>query len=285
MKQKAFTLIELLVVIAIIGLLASIVVVNVNSARSKASTAKGVSFSQQIYHAMGSDCVGYWDFNKIINDNQVTDMSGNGNTGYVTGAIPATSLVFSGGNFGNALNFNGISDYVSIADSPTVNPASITIGMWIYLNSDLNCDGGNNWRALIYKGSTAGTATGYDIVLEENRAIAWDTGTASSDRWWPDGISIPIGKWSYLVVSYDQITGKKNAYQDGDLKATKTVTAGPLLSNNSNLIISNSSTACPSGSGCVPGLIDEVRIYGSALSSAEIQKHYAEGLVRRLSEK
>ncbi|MFH1611996.1 MAG: type II secretion system protein, partial [bacterium] len=38
-NQKAFTLIELLVVIAIIGLLASIVLVSVNSVREKAKIA------------------------------------------------------------------------------------------------------------------------------------------------------------------------------------------------------------------------------------------------------
>lgn len=39
-KQKAFTLVELLVVIAIIGLLASIVIISLNSARNKAKYAK-----------------------------------------------------------------------------------------------------------------------------------------------------------------------------------------------------------------------------------------------------
>jgi len=51
-NHKAFTLIELLVVISIIGLLASIVLVSVNSARNKARDSKREADFGQIYKAI-----------------------------------------------------------------------------------------------------------------------------------------------------------------------------------------------------------------------------------------
>ncbi|MFH1611838.1 MAG: type II secretion system protein GspG [bacterium] len=51
-QKKAFTLIELLVVIAIIGLLASIVLVSVNSVREKAKYAKAKTDIDQLRKAM-----------------------------------------------------------------------------------------------------------------------------------------------------------------------------------------------------------------------------------------
>ena len=51
-KNKGFTLIELLVVIAIVGLLASIVMVSLNSARAKARDAKRAADIKQVALAL-----------------------------------------------------------------------------------------------------------------------------------------------------------------------------------------------------------------------------------------
>lgn len=51
MKEKSFTLIELLVVVAIIGLMASIVLVNIRGSRAKARDVNIQSFMHQVRNA------------------------------------------------------------------------------------------------------------------------------------------------------------------------------------------------------------------------------------------
>jgi len=75
-KKRGFTLIELLVVIAIIGILATIVIVNVNAARGKAkdTTIKGTMESLRPAAELGYDTNG--DYRDVCAE--TAGQSGNG---------------------------------------------------------------------------------------------------------------------------------------------------------------------------------------------------------------
>jgi len=58
--------------------------------------------------------VGYWNFDTNKYSSTTPDMSGNGNTGNLTGMDPATDYVDSNTGLGQALDFDGSNDYVEI---------------------------------------------------------------------------------------------------------------------------------------------------------------------------
>lgn len=75
MKQKtkkAFTLIELLVVIAIIGLLSTISIIALNSARSKARDSRRVADMHQLLSAVDMYYSQYGDYPPLIDNDSAT---------------------------------------------------------------------------------------------------------------------------------------------------------------------------------------------------------------------
>ena len=272
---EGFTLIELLVVISIIGLISSIVLVSMKGFGEDARLAKSKKFSSSIQHALGADAVGIWRF-EAVSAGITPDESGYGNDGTVNGATLVGSEIYPGTN---ALSFDGVDDYINCGNKPSLNPLSgnITIEMWLRLDSDPNCDGNNNYRRVFNK------ASAYRLILEQGRKFTWDAYTAGgTQRYYGSGSKIPIGLWTFITLTYDSSTSESKIYFDGEeISGTYWSNgSGRINSNGNSFYINTSSIACPAGNGNFHGLIDEVRIYETALSVAEIQKHYAEGAAR-----
>ena len=87
--ESGFTLIELLVVIAIIGILATIVLVSLNTARQKARDTRRISDMRQVALALEM----YYDDNSAypgntVSANEWADMETALETGYIT-SVPA----------------------------------------------------------------------------------------------------------------------------------------------------------------------------------------------------
>jgi prepilin-type N-terminal cleavage/methylation domain-containing protein len=264
-KHKAFTLIELLVVIAIIGLLSSVVLVSMKGIREKAQIAKGLDFSNSIQNALGVDAVGVWRFETLETGNIVLDSSGNGNHGTVYGGtVPATGME----QLGNALQFDGVDDYVSVGSSAILSLGTFTVEWWM-------------------NASTAQpSAHGGVIAKDANDANEWKIylHTSTNMRFVNtySGTSVTLGDpqglhhWVAIADGYSFIV-----YKDGQKVVDATMPA-QTVANTQTLYVGRALNRGDLTWRYFSGFIDEVRIYETALNSAQVKSQYYAGLDKLL---
>lgn len=126
MKKRGFTLIELLVVIAIVGLLSTLAVVALNSARQKGRDAKRVSDIKQVQTAL----------ELYFNDNtSYPDLQG----GAATAQLGVDFTCLDGAGFGSATDCTtGLTAPLYMGQIPS-NPTPNAVGTayWYYAENSI----------------------------------------------------------------------------------------------------------------------------------------------------
>jgi len=177
----------------------------------------------------------------------VTDASGRGNTGSITGATWTTA-----GKFGNALAFNG-GARVTISDSASLRLTSaMTLEAWVYPSSVTSA-----WRDVLYKGDD-------NYFLEatsSNGGVPWAGGTFGEVS---GPTALPANAWTHLAVTYDGATLRLyvNGAQVSSVPRTGSIatSTNPLQIGGDNIY-----------GQFFQGTIDEVRVYNVAVTQAQIQ--------------
>ena len=205
--------------------------------------------------------VGYWNFDEGTG-NIVNDTSGNNNNGTINGAS------WVGGKVGGALEFDGVDDYVSFSNTIGLNFNTYTISFWIKPNTGFS---GTVFR-LSNSTSNTQSRSKYEIRVTSSGItfITGDGATVDSDSFFA---SIPADSWSLVTCSLDG-SNLKTCNLNGSVISSSANNVD--ISLNSPIVSFIGTNKNSAGNNFYEGLLDEIRIYNTALSVQEILDIYSE---------
>jgi len=206
-----------------------------------------------------SGAIAHWKFDEASGTTAI-DSIGNNNSTLVNGATRT-----SAGKSGKALSLDGINDHVDI---PKFSFATnVTLESWFNGN-----DVGGSNRILSFRRLTG---EGNELVLlVDSNVVKWVGFNSGGGVAWE--ISFPAvqnNRWYHVAATANATTAK--LYIDGQEVATSGVTGSFDLANNSSTSwYIGRDHYDPSNNRWFKGLIDEVIVYNTALTGAEVLARY-----------
>lgn len=211
---------------------------------------------------LDNSLVGYWNFSAgMISGNTIHDSSGN-NYDATSANTPQPAI----GKIGQALNFNGSTDYINLPynTSTDFNSSSrFTVSMWVKARSS------GAYRTFItnsYGGQTKGFLIGFDDTGKIRFLTNLSSGVTTPD-------SLPLNTWVFVTASYN--AGNVRLYLNGNL-----VNTGSGISLNQSGNIVSFGRICMNEVDArylFDGVLDEPRIYNKVLTDSEIKQLYNQG--------
>jgi PKD repeat protein len=156
---------------------------------------------------------------------------------------------------------------VNVPYSAALNPAQFTAEAWAYVTG-----GQGTYRSVVTSRDYApGNARGYILYAAANDT--WQLWTGNGDWNVVYGPAVALNTWTHLVATFDGTTAR--LYVNGTLAASSA--AGYLQNALRPLRIAAGATDLSGPLYHLPGRVDEVAVYGSALSATRVQAHYTAG--------
>lgn len=218
-------------------------------------------------NTLDNGLIGHWTMDgSTIFGTSLADVSGNGNTGTISGATPTEGKLGQGMSFNSD---NGNVQYTTISNPGNVlDGKNLTLSAWIYPRSFANSYPRIFDR--VYNGQFA-------LYIEPaTSALSWALSTAGGSVDYvnngPDN-TISLNKWQHVVLTWDGT--KVRTYVNNVLTDTYgTGLSGGLSNSTSDIRIGQRMEALNRGFN---GIIDDARIYNRALTQAEVTKLYNMG--------
>lgn len=245
-----------------------------NSATSSVTTltiAAPPTANSYAARVLAGNPLAYYRLDEAVGTTNVYDYVGNHNGFYYPHAAPGSLGVpnppYAGFEAGN-LSFQS-SQAFSI-DSDALVPfgtlagmSNVTFTMWIYPNMP---QGGGSAGLIVDRSGAAGGGLMYN-GSGENLQYQWNARTFDS------GLAVPVGMWSFCALVISPSGANLYLYNANGLASTNDPTAltAQTFGNDWRL---GQDPDNPGATKAFDGLIDEVAIYGSALSADHINQLY-----------
>jgi len=222
--------------------------------------------------------VGLWSFNgDDISGTTAYDRSGSGNNGTLTNGPVVTD-----GKVGQALDFwpNGsdTNAYVTMGDPASgvldFGTGDFSVGFWMK-GSGYSGQGSSANVALAKKNFVTFTNAGYGFWYGSTNLMSFTMANGTTAYSATQTVStVADNQWHHYVGTRSG-TSTITLYVDG-VQVNNNATASGSVSNSVDFIAGTDSSVAPNDRNA-DAVIDEVRVYSTALSATEIQSLYTQG--------
>ncbi|MCX4697559.1 LamG domain-containing protein [Streptomyces sp. NBC_01373] len=241
------------------------------SARSAAQSVTVASAADAYAAAVRGDGAGlYWRFNETANA-YAADSSGADDSGVHWNA-PTQAVADGAAGSGSSVGYTGSQSEWTYTDKRHATPSAYSLELWFKTTTTT---GG---KLIGFANKVQLTSTSYDKHLYLNNAgrlyFGVYTGTVRTIN---TTQSFSDGAWHHVVAT--QGSGGLRLYVDGTLRASNALVTTSENRSGFWRVGGDNLDSWPSRptSRYYTGLIDEVAVYGSALTASQVTSHYATG--------